>query len=91
MVIEIIYLNCVGYFLIEKKAECKSGDEDLGKMKSIEQCAKACKNTDHCYFFIYGYGKKEGRCFWEKATNVICEEGWKTNLYNFYALSDYGK
>ena len=93
MLIEIIYLNYEGYVLIAKKAECKSGEKDLGTMKSIKQCMKACETTDGCYFFKYGYGKEEGRCFWEKATSIICEEGWekKPLQFNFYALSDYGK
>ena len=93
MLIEIIYLNFEGYFLIAKKKECKSDEKDLGTMKSTEDCAKACENTDGCYFFKYGYGKEEERCFWEKATSVTCEEGWETKSlqYNLYALSDYGK
>lgn len=35
-------------------------------------------------FFIFGTGKKAGKCYMEKTKNAACTEGWETDSYNFY-------
>ena len=57
-------------------------------MKTIEQCAIKCKNTESCRYFIYGSGKNKENCLWEKTTDATCDEGWEEDKYHFYGLSE---
>ena len=83
------------YPLIKEDVECKSGDELLGNVKDVFACRNLCDKKSGCFFYVYGKGSKEGKCYWEKAkrpTTVdktkICSEGWENDKFDFYqALS----
>ena len=72
--------------MAKRGAECKSADENLGNQVSLEDCAKACKEKTGCKYFVYGYGGKAKRCYWEKTKTADCPEGWERDDYNFYEL-----
>ena len=74
------------YDLVREGVECKSNDTELEMNDSIEKCADVCKQIEGCNFFIFGKGKKAGKCFWEKAVNSNCPEGWEPDDYNFYKM-----
>ena len=67
-------------------AECKSGDSYLGDFSFIGECAVSCHQTPGCRFFVYGYGSREKKCYWEQTETIDCSEGWQTNEYNFYGI-----
>ena len=66
--------------------ECHSGDEHLGDLNSVWECANACQEISECKYFISGTGEKEGFCFWEKTESADCPEGWENDLYDFYEM-----
>ena len=74
--------------MVQSKSNCKSDDKLFGKMKTIEQCAEKCKNTQGCRYFVYGIGKNAEKCFWEKTSDATCVEGWEKDTYHFYALTE---
>ena len=71
------------YKIIKANHECKSKDQWLGWKRSIKDCAEACNSKKGCKYFIYGKGKKKGRCYWEKTKTDNCSEGWERDLYDF--------
>ena len=73
-------------YVAKRGAECKSIDENLGSQVSFADCAKACKEKNGCDYFIYGYGSKAKRCWWEKTKTADCPEGWEQDEYNFYEM-----
>ena len=75
--------NTKNYKIIKTNHECKSKDKWLGWKRSIKDCAEACDSTKGCKYFIYGKGKKKGRCYWEKTKTDSCSEGWERDLYDF--------
>ena len=75
-----------GLIAIKYSSECKSGDQSLGWKASLKECASACRDTVGCVYFIYGYGGKQGRCYWEKTKSADCPEKWEADNYDFYAL-----
>ena len=71
------------YKIIKANHECKSKDQWLGWQRSINDCAEACNSKKGCKYFIYGKGKKKGRCYFEKTKTASCSEGWEKDLYDF--------
>jgi hypothetical protein len=69
--------------IIKTNHECKSKDQWLGWKRSIKDCAEACDSKKGCKYFIFGKGKKRGRCYWEKTKTDSCSEGWERDLYDF--------
>ena len=59
----------------------------MGTFESIGHCANACRQKDHCKFFVYGYGPKEGACWWEHTKTADCSEGWIYNEHDFYEIT----
>ena len=72
--------------MVRRGAECKSGDENLESQVSVADCAKACKEKTGCKYFIYGYGNKAKRYYWEKTQTADCPEGWEQDEYDFYEM-----
>jgi len=82
--------NCrayLGYTLKRLDAECDSSDTYLGKAKSEAKCARLCKQTTGCFFFIFGKKGDKGKCYWEKTSGSNCPEGWDKDTYDFYAIT----
>ena len=73
------------YSLVKSNAECKSGDNDMGKKVSVQDCANAVSASDG-FFFIFGTGSKAGNCWKESTGSEACTEGWETDSYDFYKL-----
>ena len=74
------------YSLVKSGVECESEDQNLGDKDSLSECAKACRETSECRYFIFGTGDKEGGCWWEKAENKDCPKGWEEDQYDFYEM-----
>jgi len=75
-------------YVAKRNAECYSNDENLGNQVSFADCAKVCKEKTGCKYFIYGYGSKAKRCWWEKTKTADCPEGWEYDEYNFYEIKE---
>eukprot|EP00466_Bigelowiella_natans_P009621 jgi/Bigna1/90935/estExt_fgenesh1_pg.C_830044 len=70
----------------KENVECaeQHNEHDLGWKPSLEECFKACKNDAKCSqygTFIYGKGRKAGRC-WSEGL-VECGR-WERDQYDFY-------
>ena len=74
------------YKLLHSGAECNSDDQNLGDQSSAQDCANACNEAGGCRYFIFGTGRKTGRCYFEKTLTAACTEGWEEDLYDFYQL-----
>ena len=73
--------------MVKPGVQCKSFDERLGNFDKVWECADACQDTSGCKYFIYGTGRKEGQCFWEKTESANCSEGWdEDDKYDFYEI-----
>ena len=72
--------------LLKDSAECNSGDTDLGKFDTLEDCAEEVKDRGGTYF-IYGKGHKQGKCYIEKTASADCPEGWEGDQYGFYEVT----
>lgn len=48
-----------------QNSECHGHDVLLGLGTSLEDCASLCRQIDGCQFFIHGFGRKQGSCYWE--------------------------
>ena len=70
--------------MIKKDNECESGDSKLGTFETMQDCAKACKDKAGCRYFVFGKGKKAGRCYQEYTVDATCTEGWQSDSYDFY-------
>ena len=71
---------------IKSGFECQSSDVYLYGKATVLECADACRQRIGCIYFIYGYGSKQGQCYWEKAASDDCSEGWEVDEYNFYKI-----
>ena len=74
--------------LVGSAVECLSNDTLLGNVLTPAGCARRCKSTPGCEFFVSGFGDKAGRCYQEYTANETCIEGWEVDLYDFYKLND---
>ena len=72
--------------MIKAGNECKSTDEKLGEFETVWECAYACREKSGCNYFVFGTGTKAGRCYWEKTKSRQCQEGLKSNQYDFYEM-----
>merc|ERR1711871_1335913 len=75
--------------LVRSNHECKSGDEDLGKKATLQECKNAVKENKG-EFFSYGINGNEGQCFKENARVGDCPDGWQADQFDFYRLSQGG-
>ena len=75
-----------GYIKLKSGAECDSSDESLGDFSSVQECANACAAKPQCKFFVYDTGSTY--CYWEKTTSADCSEGWDSDSYDFYGLTN---
>mmetsp|Transcript_8104 Transcript_8104/g.17593 ORF Transcript_8104/g.17593 Transcript_8104/m.17593 type:complete len:1018 (+) Transcript_8104:105-3158(+) len=74
--------------LVKAGAECGSrGQRVGGSVDSIQECAAAADGAGG-QFFIYGKGIKSGLCYVENTTSAECPEGWQSDLYDFYELTE---
>jgi len=71
------------FYKIKSGSECKSKDTYVGTYNTVKKCATAAKNKGG-KFFVFGTGKKAGKCYMESTKNVDCPEGWEKDSYNFY-------
>jgi len=76
------------YDLVRTGVECLSNDTLLAEVLTPAGCARRCKSTPGCEFFIHGFGAKAGRCYQEYTASETCIEGWEDDLYDFYKLND---
>merc|ERR1719195_134533 len=77
------------YHLIKNDVECNSDDNKMGKKKaSVAECAQAVKARGG-HFFIYGKGRKAGKCFKENTDSADCPEGWDDDKYDFYEIEGF--
>jgi len=73
--------------LVKEGVECRSADKSMGKKRSLQECADAV----HAYggsFFLFGTGRKAGKCYTEHTSSAECPEGWESDSYNFYTLGE---
>jgi len=74
------------YHHVKSNVECKSGDNSMGTMNSVKDCANAVR-ADGGRFFIYGTSwAKKGWCYKENAAAENCPEGWESDSYSFYSV-----
>jgi len=74
------------YNIVQKGAECRSRDKDLGHKDTLKKCAEAAQRAGGQYF-IYGHGLvKNHACFVEFTKDETCEEGWERDDFDFYTL-----
>merc|ERR1719285_794877 len=81
----ISQISIGGYTLIESDAECGSSDHSLGTLP-LQDCANEVRAQGGEYF-IYGKGRKNGKCYIEFTTSADCPEGFESDLYDFYKLA----
>jgi len=70
-----------------------SDDENLFEGRddaTLQACADKCDEHASCRYFIFGVGRKAGRCYAEYTTSRDCPEGWETDDFNFFALTTGG-
>ena len=73
-----IFLNFVApnveFKLLNLDHQCRSAGQMLTSTRSDEiSCADACNKEFGCKYFII---TASGNCYWEKATDGRCPEGW---------------
>mmetsp|Transcript_9008 Transcript_9008/g.21463 ORF Transcript_9008/g.21463 Transcript_9008/m.21463 type:complete len:1020 (-) Transcript_9008:69-3128(-) len=74
--------------LVKAGVECGSRGQRVGRsVDSIQECAAAADSAGG-QFFIYGKGIKSGFCYVENTTSAECPEGWQSDLYDFYELTE---
>lgn len=79
--------------LLARNVECGSNDAFLGSMDNPASCAKACEASPGCQYFVFGtsdgpHGDKGGQCYAEYTGRADCWEGWQSDSYNFYQISN---
>ena len=74
--------------LLKRNAKCKSTAKVLATgLSYVKECAKLCKDTDGCQFFIFGNkNTKKGECSWARTAYGDCQEGWQNDVYDFYGF-----
>merc|ERR1712232_1368398 len=72
--------------LVRSNRECKSAGKRLGKVDSLEKCMLSVWSYGE-RFFIFGKGRKEHHCWYEKTASEDCPEGWGFDRgYDFYKI-----
>ena len=71
--------------LVKAGHECKSRDTHMGSFGTVDECAAAVTQHGGKYF-VYGTGRKAGKCYVEKTSDATCSEGWESDLYDFYGF-----
>lgn len=74
----------------KKGMECSGGGEKyLGRFRDSQACGAACikKAGSKCNYFIFGTGRKAGKCYWEY--DDACDE-FESDSYNTYSRAAGG-
>ena len=62
-------------------AECAPGnDKKLGTFSKLSECVKSCADKKGCKWFIYGYGKKDDRCFQENTSAQLSYHAFDSEI-----------
>ena len=66
----------VEYVLIASNKECGSGDDFLGTVPTVTQCAGLCALHTRCRNFVHGKTgtAAAGNCYWEHTTDACHTE-----------------
>ena len=86
------FAGVTDYRLLKSGVECQSEDESLPwgwirwSVPDVKKCADACREKSDCKYFIFGTGRKEGNCYWEKTENGECPEGLQEDHFDFYEI-----
>jgi hypothetical protein len=75
------------FALVKSGAECKSSDDYMNMQKSVEDCAARVQALGGKYF-VYGTGSRAGHCWREHTESEECAEGWASNEYDFYKVTN---
>jgi len=78
-----------GFTLVRSNQECNDNTHErkLGTFGSVEACAEACSKARNCKTFIFGKGRKKGRCYNEGVANEAACSRWQRDVYDFYEMN----
>lgn len=79
----------VGALLIHANVKCNSRDAMRGTLSSAAACADAVKAAGGT-FFIFGKGRKSGKCWHEFTASSSCTQGFRKDDYDFYKVAAEG-
>ena len=72
--------------LLKAGHRCSSTYTTLGSVYAVEDCAKLCRDTKGCQFFIIQNNGGKESCYWQHTLDPSCSEGWIEANFDFYGL-----